>query len=141
MSSLGKVLITLSIAVFTFAPPIADLATETHVFHPGWMPHARVHTVWLLGLTSSIGLVALYLLWIRKTDPRFNENMAVMIGACVYGAFFLSTLTADFYGGALTDVNGGISTSILGYDANLFTFSLASILLIVGWGLCRRANT
>ena len=76
INTLGRVLMTLAMVVFTFIPPLADLATDTHVFHPGWMPHARVHTVWLLGLTSSIGLVSLYLLWFRKIDSNFNENLA-----------------------------------------------------------------
>ncbi|GAB5452933.1 MAG: hypothetical protein Hals2KO_32610 [Halioglobus sp.] len=137
MQSLGKILITLSIAIFTFIPPIADLATTTHVFHPGWMPHARVHTVWLLGLTSSIGLVALYLLWKRKPDADTGLNLAAVLAACVYGAFFLSAITASLYGGALTDAEGGIANRIFGLDANVFTFSVASILLMAGWSLAR----
>ena len=84
---------TLAIAVFTFIPPLADLATDTHVFHPGWMPHARVHTVWLLGLTSSVGLLALYFLWVRKLDPSFGEDLAGVLGAIVYGSFFLGGST------------------------------------------------
>ncbi len=140
MKTLGKVLMTLAIAVFTFIPPLADLATDTHVFHPGWMPHARVHTVWLLGLTSSVGVLALYLLWFRKIDSEFSESLAGVLGAIVYGSFFLSALTIGLYGGALSDHEGGIGQTIIGLDLNLFTFGLASTVLCVGWGLCKWAR-
>ena len=141
METVGKLLMTLAISVFTFIPPLVDLATDTHVFHPGWMPHARVHTVWLLGLTSSIGLVALYLLWSRKIDTAFTENLAGLLGACVYGSFFVSALTTTLYGGALSDHGGGIEQSMLGLDLNLFTFGVASIVLAAGWGLIKWART
>jgi len=129
---------TLAMAVFTFIPPIADLATDTHVFHPGWLPHARVHTVWLLGLSSSIGLLALYLLWFRDEESLFNVNLAGVLGTFVYGSFFLSALSANFYGGALSDPQGGIEQSIMGMNLNVFTFSMASIALGAGWMMCNR---
>ncbi|MCX2979889.1 hypothetical protein EYC98_03315 [Halieaceae bacterium IMCC14734] len=137
VNTLGKILMTLAIAVFTFIPPLADLATDTHVFHPGWMPHARVHTVWLLGLASSVGLLALYLLWFRKVDSQFSENLAGVLGAIVYGSFFLSGLTIGLYGGALSDHEGGIGHTIIGLDLNVFTFGVATLALCAGWGLCR----
>lgn len=140
MHKIGRIFISLSIAVFTFIPPIADLATNTHVFNPGWTPHSRVHTVWLLGVTSSTGLVALYLLWFRKTETGFNLNLAVTMAACVYGSFFLSAVTAGFYGGALTDVNSGMNIRILGIDPNLFTFGVALLLLLIGWGMSNKED-
>jgi len=132
---------TLAIAVFTFIPPLADLATDTHVFHPGWMPHAKVHTVWLLGLTSGVGLLALYFLWFRKLDSNFGENLAGGLGAIVYGSFFLSGLTMGFYGGALSDHEGGIGETVMGLDLNVFVFSLATIVLCAGWSLCKWSRT
>ncbi|MBV1878770.1 MAG: hypothetical protein KUG79_14105 [Pseudomonadales bacterium] len=141
MKTLGKLFMTLAIAVFTFIPPLADLATDTHVFHPGWMPHARVHTVWLLGLTSSVGLLALYLLWFRKVDTYFNENLAGILGAAVYGSFFLSSLTAQLYGGALSDHGDGIEQTIIGLNLNVFTFGVATIFLGLGWRVCKWART
>jgi hypothetical protein len=138
--TLGKILMTVAIAVFTFIPPLADLATETHVFHPGWMPHARVHTVWLLGLTSSVGLLALYFLWFRKVDTCFGEDLAGVLGAVVYGSFFLSGLTSGLYGGALSDSEGGIGQTIIGLDLNVFTFGVATIVLCAGWVFCKRAR-
>lgn len=131
---------TLALAVFTFLPPLADLATDTHVFHPDWPPHARLHTVWLLGLTSSIGLVALYLLWSHTINSSSGENLAGIIGTSVYGSFFLSVMTAQLYGGSVTDHEGGITQSIIGLNLNVFTFGIASIALLVGWRLCKRSR-
>jgi len=76
MNTFGRLLMSLAIGIYAFIPPFADLATDTHVFHNDWVPHARMHTVWLLGISSSLGLVALYLLWLRKNDPLFNSNIA-----------------------------------------------------------------
>jgi hypothetical protein len=131
---------TLAIAAFTFIPPLADLVTNTNVFHPDGAPHARVHTVWLLGLTSSLGLVALYLLWFRRADIHFNQNFAAILGAIVYGSFFLSSVTANLYGGALSDNEGGIEQTIMGLNLNVFTFGLAWIALGLGWLLCNRGK-
>ena len=140
MQTLGKILMTLAIGVFTFLPPLADLATDTHVFNPGWIPHARVHTVWLLGLTSGVGLLALYLLWVRKADPELGEDLAGILGAIVYGSFFLSASTIGHYGDALSDSEGGIGQTVIGLDLNVFTFGVATIVLCAGWGFCKRAR-
>ena len=137
--NIGRILMTVAIAVFTFIPPFPDLGTETHVFHPEWLPHARLHTVWLLGVTSGVGLVALYLLWGPRRDDAFCRNVAGALGVCVYGGFMLSAATMSLYGGGLTDVHGGIEGTLLGIDANLATFSIALIVLIAGWVMAARA--
>jgi len=140
MNTFGKLLMSLAIGVYAFIPPFADLATDTHVFHSDWVAHARMHTVWLLGVTSSLGLVALGLLWLRGRDAEFNINLAALLSLCVYGPFFLSALTAQLYGGELTDAVGGVEDHVFGFDINLFVFSLATLVLALGWNLCRKAH-
>jgi len=140
MNTFGKLLMSLAIGIYTFIPPLADLATDTHVFHSDWVPHARMHTVWLLGVTSSLGLVALGLLWLRARDTEFHINMAALLSVCVYGPFFLSSFTARLYGGELTDVVGGVEGHVFGFDINLFVFSMATLTLALGWGLCRKSG-
>ena len=127
---------TLAILVFTVIPPVVDLVSSTHVFHPQWTPHARVHTVWLLGLASAVGLLALYLLWIRSKDSIFNFNLAFVLGLMVYGAFFLAASTRGLYDGAMTD-DAGLSAGPFGYDPNTFVFTIATVFLVVGWGFGR----
>ena len=133
---IGKILMTLAIGVFTVIPPLVDLGTPTHVFHPEWTPHARVHMVWLLGMASSIGLLAIYLLWIRQREPAFNVNLAFVLGLCAYGGFFLAAATRGLYDGAMTD-SGGLEPGPFGFDPNTFSFTIATAALISGWLLCR----
>lgn len=135
MLNIGKIIITLALSIFTFIPPIADLATNTHVFHENWTPHARMHTVWLLGITTSLGILSLYLLWVRIEAEIFNLNLATILGAIVYGAFFVSALSAPLYGGALSDPNGGVEHHVHAWDVNLVVFSGAFLSLLMGWGL------
>ncbi|NND66673.1 MAG: hypothetical protein HKN19_03705 [Halioglobus sp.] len=132
---------TIAIAIYTFIPPLADLATDTHVFHPGWLPHARMHTVWMLGMASGIGLVSLTLLWKRRLEPTLGGTLAGVLSLVVYGAFFLSAATLPLYSGALSDMEGGIGKGPFGFDANLFTFSVGLLVLLAGWMLHRRAVT
>lgn len=137
MHKTGKILMTLALLVFTVLPPLIDLVGSTHVLHPEWTPHSRVHTVWGLAMGSAVGLVALYLLWIREKEPVFNFNLAFTLGLIVYGAFFLAAWTRGLYGGAMRDADG-LSAGPFGFDPNTFTFSIAIVVLIVGWGLGRR---
>ena len=141
MNILGKLLMSLAIAIYAFIPPLVDLTTDTHVFHSGWMPHARMHTVWLLGIISGVGVIALYLIWIRRAEEKFSTNLAGSLSSIVYGAFYLSAFTTSLYGGALSDMEGGIEKGPLGIDQNLFTFSVAFLTLIVGWTICGRSRT
>ena len=140
MNNLGKVMMSVAIAIFSFIPPLADLATTTHVFHPDWTPHARLHTVWLLGLTSSIGLFALYQLWFSRSETMRRINLAGTLALCVYGSFFLSAFTMKLYGGSLSDVHGGVEAVMEGVDANVLTFSFATLLLLLGWFLCIKTS-
>lgn len=135
----GRLLMTVAISIYAFIPPVVDLVTDTHVFHQGWMPHARMHTVWLLGATSGVGLLALYLLWAGSWGARSGINLAALLSGIIYGAFFLSAATTGLYGGALSDASGGVGPGPLGIDANVFTFALASALLVAGWLLARKS--
>ena len=141
MLIVGKLLISLAIAIYAFIPPIVNLMTDSHVFHQQWMPHARMHTVWMLGSTFGISLVSLYLIWMRRIERQFSINLAVVLSGIVYGAFFLSASTISLYGGALSDLVDGSEKGPFGLDTNLFTFGLASLMLVTGWAMCARNRT
>lgn len=132
---------SLAIAVYTFIPPAVDLITDTHIFHAEWMPHARMHTVWLLGVTSGVGLIALYLLWSSGASSRFRTNLSGLLSAVVFGAFYLSASTISLYGGSLSDMSGGVERGPFGIDANLFTFTGAAAVLAAGWMVSVRSRT
>ena len=131
---IGRILMTLATLIYGAIPPFVDL-TETHVFHPEWAPHARMHMVWLLGTNSAIAVLALYFLWLYKANNAFGVRLAGILGLCVFGGFCLSAFTISLYGGAMSD-KGGVPP-ILGMDVNIVVFSLALLVLLVGWFLAR----
>lgn len=134
---LGRIIMTVATLMYGVIPPLVDL-TETHVFHPDWTPHARMHMVWLLGTNTAIALVALHFLWLHKSGLAAGVRHAGVLGLCVYGGFMLSALTISFYGGSMSD-KGGVPP-VLGVDANILAFSLALLLLLVGWFLAGRSD-
>lgn len=124
---------TLATLVYGLIPPIVDF-TETHVFHPEWTPHSRMHMVWLLVTNSSLAALSLNYLW--RQGNAAGIRMAGILGLCVYGGFMISVATIPLYGGALSD-RGGVPP-VFGIDANIITFTLALLLLLGGWHMARR---
>jgi len=129
-STTGKILMTSGIGIFTFIPPVVDILTPTHIFHPEWLAHARFHTMWAILSASSVGLLSLWFLWSRPA----GHHVAGAISSCVLGAFMLAAATMPLYGGALTDPNG-VPPLDNGMDLNLLTFAAAFIMILIGWRL------
>ncbi|MEL6235038.1 MAG: DUF6640 family protein [Pseudomonadota bacterium] len=121
MRFIWKAVISLATIFYGLVPAIADL-NETHLFHPGWSAHARVHGAWFLGFGAGMAGLSLFLTW-RRDDAR----LAAVIGLLFAAAFWLAYLTSGLYGGSLVD-EGGVEAQILGLDANLAVFS---VLLVV----------
>ena len=130
----GRILMTMATLMYGLIPPLVDL-TETHVFHPEWTPHSRMHMVWLLVTNSTLAVVALYLLWLKRENCSFGISLAGVLGLCVYGGFMLSAATMSMYGGSLSD-KGGVPP-IFGLDANILAFSTGLLILLIGWFLTR----
>lgn len=128
---IAKVLITLATLVYGFVPLVVDLS-DTHVFHPDWTPHARLHMVWLLGTGASLALLSLYLLWVRN-----QLVLSAMLGLCVMAGFWLAVLSRGLYGGSLTEA-GGVEMTTLGVEGNSFAFSVVLALLVAGLVLGRK---
>ena len=134
---LGRIIMTLATLMYGVIPPLVDL-TESHVFHPDWMPHARMHMVWLLGTNTAIAGVAIYLLWLHKSGLAVGVHLAGVLGLCVYGGFMLSAFTTPLYGGSMSDAGG--MPPVFGVDANILAFSSALSLLLFGWFLAGRSD-
>lgn len=135
----GKLLLTLGTAIYTFIPPIVDILTPTHIFHPDWPAHARFHTMWAIIAASTMGLLALWLTWRGASDAKANIRIAGTISTGILGAFMVATITMPLYGGALTDPDG-VPPLANGLDANLLTFAAALVLVLIGWRLAGRAS-
>jgi len=134
-ATISRWLITVAAVVSGLIPPLVDL-TATHVFHPDWMPHARLHAVWQLATNSGLALLALYLMWVKSSNGLLRIRMAGLIGLCVYGGFFVSALTHPLFGGALADDQGGVPT-VMGLYGNVMAFTPMLILVIIGLWLSR----
>ncbi len=134
-AKISRWLITVATVVYGFIPPLVDL-TATHVFHPDWMPHARLHAVWQLGTNSGLALLALYLMWVKSSNELLRIRIAGLIGLCVYAGFFIGALTHPLFGGALADEQGGVPT-VMGLYGNVIAFTPMLMLVIIGLWLSR----
>lgn len=131
----GRILMTVAVLLASALPILVDIS-ESHVLNPAWPPHARVHEVWLLSTGASVGAVALGLIWIR---PQLV--LAAVLTACILGGFLVAAATAPLYGGVLVDPATAHlmpnNDRIFGIPANLFAFSLALVILLLGLVLAR----
>ena len=127
----GKILLTVASLMYTIAPPIVDLG-HTHATNPLWVSHARFHVVWQVFITTGIGLLSIYLLWFSLIDPHFAINLSFILGLIVLGSFVLNVALKKLYAGTLSDPIG-VPPIFKNVDANLFFFTLALLILIIGY--------
>ncbi|MEL6467718.1 MAG: DUF6640 family protein [Pseudomonadota bacterium] len=112
---------------YGFVPAYADL-NETHLFNPLWSEHARFHGAWFLAFAAGVALISLYLMWWR--DDMF---VPISLGLMFAAGFWIATFFGPAYGGALVDPNGHTQT-IAGIEANMFLFSVVTMLLSAALG-------
>lgn len=131
--AIPRILLTVVALWLAIVPPVVDL-TPTHVFHPDWTGHARFHMMWLLGVNSSLAILALYLLWAPAVGEaaRTRLRLAGLLEVIILGAFFAAAATLGTYGGKLADAQGGVPPLPGGIDANVALFSVLLVMTIVG---------
>ncbi len=130
MQIFGLVLMSIAILQYGIIPIFADF-NRSHATNPYWTSHARFHLVWQVFTTTSLAIVALWFLWSPDVERSFGICIAAILSSCIIGSFFLSALVRKWYGGALSDVKGGLA-KIGNIDLNLINFSLATALLVIG---------
>ena len=131
MSHASRILavkIALSFTALEFFGPIARDFHPSHALNPDWVGHARVHLVWLLGFMGLSGLANLYLIWLRRPFEVRNLWLSAAWQSCNLGGFWIAYLLLPAYDGLITVP--GIHTEILGYDENVFVFSILSVLML-----------
>ncbi|MEQ5791857.1 hypothetical protein J4E06_12385 [Muricauda sp. NFXS6] len=119
-----KTIITFSIVLYAIAVPFLEI-NDTHVFNPDWTPHAKIHEVWQLITNSSIGILCLWLVWVKK-----EFRLSALLSMLVTGGFLLAYSLQNLYGGSMKYLDGSEKT-ILGINIGVVGFGLAFLLLIL----------
>jgi hypothetical protein len=132
-----KVLLTITSLEF-FGPVLRDFS-PSHAFNPDWVGHARVHLVWLLGFMFLSGLGNLYLIWLRRPFEVRNLWLSAAWQSCNLGGFWIAYFLAPAYEGKITVP--GIHVEILGFDENVFVFTVLSAIMIAALILLRRGGS
>lgn len=130
MHTLGLILMSVGVLMYALIPPLADF-NHTHATNPRWTRHARFHVVTQVFTTSSIGAVALWLLWSPSIERELGVCIAAILSFAVIGSFFASAGLRNFYGGALGDTESGMP-KLRRVDLNAVNFGAAAILLVAG---------
>jgi hypothetical protein len=116
----------------------ADL-NQTHVFNPGWPPHARFHTAAGWGTVTGSQLLALWLLW-RPGQQAGDSDLAVktaaLLPAISWVPFFFALSTP---GTAVEDQPGHLARPA-GVPANLVPAALIPVVCALGYALHRRGR-
>jgi len=97
--STGKILISIAALYAAFGSYIFDW-NITHIFNPRWPPHARFHNAQDMLLGTSLGLLALSVLWFQQSE-KINKLRLSTILASLYWLTQAGALL--FPGTALTD--------------------------------------
>jgi hypothetical protein len=83
MSITSKILVPLGLLVVAILLPMLEFS-DTHVLHPEWPAHARLHNVWQLVTNGAISIMAL---WRRRDAVRLAAALgAAMIGEALKNA-------------------------------------------------------
>lgn len=119
-----KSIITFSIVLYTIVVPFLEI-NHSHVFNPDWTPHVRIHEVWQLITNSSIGVLCLWLVWVKK-----ETKISTILSLLITGGFLVAFMLQDLYGGSMEYLDGSEKT-VLGVNIGVLGFGIAFILLLV----------
>jgi len=122
--NMQKFSITFSVILYALVVPFLEI-NDSHVFNPDWTPHVRIHEVWQLITNSSIGILCLWLVWVKK-----ETKISIVLSLIITGGFLLAYILQDFYGGSMEYLDGSEKT-LLGVNIGVLGFGMAFILLLV----------
>jgi hypothetical protein len=134
---IARILLTLMTCGYAVVTVLADF-NKTHATNPMWTPHARFHVVWQISSYVGFGVLALALIWLPGPYYIARLYFACLLGAIIYGAFFVAVFSMRLYGGRAFDDNGylpfpaPVPLIARKWDVNITAFSLLGILLLAG---------
>ena len=92
--STGRVLLTVT-ALFAGIGPFAFDWNETHIYNPGWPPHAKFHNAQTMSLGAALCATAVGTLW--APGPWTRGRLGVAAGAA--SMYWATQLSAAAYPG------------------------------------------
>ena len=126
----ARIILSLISVTLTVVAPLVDLSAS-HLLHPDWPMHARLHVLWAVLAFSMLGGYSLYLLWVSPWSIRVRLQVSILINFIINIAFVVSAASMPLYGGGLADNQGGVPSLANGWDANLLVVAATMLLLIV----------
>lgn len=126
----ARLWITAGTLAYGLGPFIMDM-NKTHLFHPNWTGHARLHLLWASVSQLAIAGLALWLTWTEAPDPIWRCRLAAIIGLCMTSGFWASMALRKTFQGTLHDP-GGIPPIAGKVDGNVIAVLLIDGLLIIG---------
>ncbi|ARU59366.1 MAG: hypothetical protein MI864_27785 [Pseudomonadales bacterium] len=120
-----QIFITIGILLYAFGVPVLEL-NDTHVWNPNWPPHARIHEVWQLTTNTAIGVLSLWMLWVRRT-----VWLPALLSGFVMGGFMFAYFCRETYGGSMQYLDGseklvfGVNIGVVGFGTALLLLACA----------------
>ena len=131
--SLLVVRIMLTICAMEFFGPWVKDYSESHLFNPDWVGHARVHMMWLLGFFLFSGIANMYLIWFVRPLRQIHLYVSFAWLAANLLGFWVAIAMVPVYDGVIVVPEHHIM--ILGVEENIFVFSVLSAILLGAFGL------
>lgn len=116
------------IAVVLFFGPLLRDSNASHLTHPDWPGHARLHFMWAISFMFCSGLANLYYLWLRPLGLGALRLCWVWQATSLLGGFWTAVVLADLYGGTIRDPEH--HATILGVNENVLVFGALAVLLV-----------
>lgn len=129
---LPKIFVTLGVLVYGVVVPFLEINTS-HVLNDAWPPHARLHEVWQLTTNSSIGVLALWLVWAKG-----EVFIASILNIVVMGGVLVAYVLEEAYGGSI--VTGNVTKTVFGLDLAAFAAGLVVGLAVAALSLATRRS-
>ena len=126
----ARIILSLISVTLTVVAPLVDL-NASHLLHPDWPMHARLHMLWAVLAFSMLGGYSLYLLWVSPWSIRVRLQVSILINFIINIVSVVSAASMPLYGGGLADNQGGVPSLANGWDANLLVVAATMLLLIV----------
>ena len=123
MSLTAKLLISVGALFYILVIPLLEW-NHSHVFNPQWPPHARFHEVWQLFTHITLGMIVLWLVWLRG-----QILLPALISCCVMSGVVFSHILSPFVGASVR--SGNLTKHFLGFDLAVIVASLVVVMSLV----------